>query len=131
MRHFDWQLRLADFVAQRQAMPFCWGSNDCCQFAIGAVHAITGVDHGADIPPYSTALGAARTLEDFGGLMAIASNALGAPVPVICATVGDVVLVHNAGRDLLAICNADTALAPGESGIIVLSITAATAAWKV
>jgi hypothetical protein len=131
MRRSDWQQRFADFFAERRSMPFAWGSNDCCLFAADAVLAMTDVDHAQDLRGYTSALQARRLIEDRGGLAQIATEALGPPVAVVFAAVGDVVLMQNEGRDLLAICNGGVALAPGQNGIAVLGMDAALAAWKI
>jgi hypothetical protein len=132
MRLHDWQLRYADFARERAAMPFAWGANDCCLFAADAVLAMTGVDHGAQLRgTYSTALGAARVLEEHGGVAGLATAALGAALPPALAGVGDVVLVETGGRDALAICNGTSVIGAGESGLVSFGIGAAKAAWRV
>jgi hypothetical protein len=132
MRLPDWQLRFAKFAASRQRMPFAWGSNDCCFFAADAVYAITGEDFGAAWRGrYDSAATAAITLKDCDGLRAVATFALGAEIGIGYASVGDVVLVENAGREMLAICNGTSAIGPGANGITSIDMTAALAAWRV
>ncbi|MBS0427612.1 MAG: hypothetical protein JSR41_10040 [Proteobacteria bacterium] len=131
MRTRNWQAALSTFIAERRSTPFAWGSNDCCLFAADAVHAMTGVDPAAELRGYSSALDAARLVEARGGLARIAAGALGEPVAPVFASVGDVVLIENEGRELLALCNGTTALAPGELGLVVLGMDAAKAAWRV
>lgn len=131
MRMRNWQGALSAFITERRSTPFAWGSNDCCLFAADAVQAMTGVDHAAELRGYGSALEAARLIDARGGLQAIASAALGDPVLPVFASVGDVVLIENEGRELLALCNGTTALAPGELGMAVLGMDAAKAAWKV
>lgn len=120
-------------------MPFLWGTNDCCIFAAAAVSALTGSNPMAAFEPYGTTRGSMRKalrrtlrrLEKAGGLKAIASVYLGEAVPPLMAGVGDVVLVMNAGREMLGVCNGVNVLAPGEKGIVALGMDAATAAWKI
>lgn len=132
MRLIDWQLRFSDFIVKRRAMPFAWGRNDCCLFAADAVFAMTGNDFGGDaLGAYTDAKGALRMTEERGGLRAIASEALGEPVPALRAAVGDVVLLVNDGRELLGICNGTNAIGPGPDGLAVLGMETALAAWKV
>lgn len=131
MRLPDWQLRLAAFYKERASMPFEWGRNDCCMFAADAVAAMTGWDFAAEVEGYTTALQAERVLKARGGLRAVASDALGDPIPPLMATVGDVVLMENEGRELLAICNGTNAIGPGAEGVAVLDMAAALAAWRV
>lgn len=128
----NWQIEFAGFAAARASMPFSWGRNDCYLFAADAVRAMTGHDFAADLRgTYATTGEAARLMVKLGGLAAIASEALGESVSPLLAAVGDVVLCENAGRELLAICNGGTALAPGENGMEVLGMDAAIAAWRV
>lgn len=131
MRLADWQLRYAAYVSSRTGMPFAWGTNDCCTFAAGAVQAVTGKDPMVAVPSYNTALTAARLIEAGGGLKALATALLGQPVAPLVAAVGDVVLLHNEGRELLGICNGINALAPGPAGVVPLEMTDASAAWKI
>lgn len=85
----------------------------------------------ASVPRYDTALEAARLVEEGGGLETLAASFLGASVPPVMAAVGDIVLVINAGRQMLGVCNGANVLAPGEKGIAVLSMETALAAWKI
>ena len=131
MRRVDWQVCLAEFANKRLTMPFEWGRNDCCLFTVDAVLAMTGVDHAEKFRGYSTALAAARIVEKQGGILQLAIDAWGASVSPLRAGVGDVVLVINEGRELLAVCNGTTAIGPGPDGIAVMDMNAAIAAWKI
>lgn len=131
MRVRDWEQRLSAFVAERMQMPFEWGRNDCCLFAADAVKAMTGTDHAAGLRVHTSALEAVRLVEQRGGLRQIATDALGESVSPLMATVGDVVVLVNEGRELLAVCNGGTAIAPGEQGMVALGMDAALAAWRV
>lgn len=128
----DWQARFAELCEERRSTPFAWGSHDCCLWAADCVQAITGNDFAASYRGrYDDAKGAAELLVHAGGVGAIASAALGAPVPVSRATVGDVVLVQQEGRKALAACNGSAALATGPHGLVSIGMDAALAAWKV
>lgn len=131
MRLIDWQVRLSTLAQERSDRPFEWGANDCCLFAADAVLAMTGRDYAAGFRGYNSAAGAMRHVEAEGGMQAIASRALGPPVLPGFAAVGDVVLVNNAGRELLAICNGGTAISPGESGLTAHAMTEAVVCWKI
>ena len=132
MRKQLWQLEFERFVAARQAMPFAWGSNDCATFAADCVLAITGVDVALPaLRTHSTELQAARLLKKHGGVAGIATAALGAPVPVLTAQIGDVVLADAAGHDMLAICNGSTLMAPGPNGLVHLGLDQARQCWRV
>lgn len=131
MRKQDWQARFAAFGKERASMPFEWGRNDCCLFTVDAVLAMTGIDHGAEFRGYRTALAAERILAERGGVRQLAIDAWGEPVSPLMAGVGDVVLVVNEGRELLAICNGTNVLSAGPTGIAVMGMDAAIAAWKI
>jgi len=131
MRKNDWQLRFAEFVQARARMPFAWGSNDCCLFTVDAVQAMTGIDHAATLRGYTTPLAAERILRERGGVRQLAINSWGDPVPPTMAGIGDVVLMVNEGRELLAICNGTCAIGAGPDGIAVMGMDAAVAAWKI
>lgn len=131
MRLPDWQLRLAEFGQARASMPFAWGTNDCCTFAADAVSAMAGRDLRKDFPAYDGALGAARAIEEGGGLQRLAEQLLGASESPKMAGVGDVVLVLNAGREVLGICNGTSVAAPGERGMVMLGMDSAIAAWRI
>lgn len=127
----DHQLRFEAFILNRMHMPFSWGSNDCTTFAADAVEAVTGQRHLPELRDYSTEREAIRLLADYGGVSGIATQALGAPVPVASAQIGDVVLTKAGTRDMLAICNGATCIAPGPAGLVHLSMSTATACWRV
>lgn len=131
MRVRDWQDRFSAYVRERAAVPFAWGTNDCCTFAAGAVEALTGANPMAGVEPYSSEMAAARLILRAGDLRALASQFLGAPVPPLMAAVGDVVLLVNEGRELLGVCNGINALAPSPEGVVALEMSAALSAWKI
>jgi hypothetical protein len=131
MRLPDWQLRLAEFGQARASMPFRWGSNDCCSFAAAAVEAITGANPMADVAPYASEIGALQLISGAGGLRPLVSSFLGEEIAPRMAAVGDVVLVLNAEREMLGICNGTNVLAPGEKRMEAIHMDAAVAAWKI
>mgnify|MGYP000013990542 CR=1 FL=1 len=128
----DWPERLHALLAARKDQPFAWGTHDCCTFAADAVHALTGLDPlGTLRGSYSTAAQAAHRLATLGGLQAVVTDRLGPPVRPVFAAVGDVLLIDNAGRELLAICNGACAVAPGPQGLMTIAAPAIVAAWRV
>ena len=63
----DWPARLHAYIRARHDMPFAWGSQDCCTFAIsGGVEALTGVLLWPDVARPTTEFGAARFLVERG-----------------------------------------------------------------
>lgn len=62
-----WEARLNTYLAERRAMPFAYGSNDCALFAAGAVEAMTGQDPAASFRgAYRSVAGSVRALREIG-----------------------------------------------------------------
>jgi hypothetical protein len=94
-RFENWPARLSDYLAQRQNMPFEWGTNDCIFLAVDCALALTGVDFGAPWRgTYSTKMGAARIIKEHdNSLDSLISSVLGDPIPhALKAMRGDAVL---------------------------------------
>ncbi|WP_369662148.1 hypothetical protein [Variovorax sp. V15] len=116
-----------------------WGTNDCCTHAAAAVEAITGANPMAALEPYGTEAGPRRQalrrllrkLDNAGGLQALVTAHMGEPIQPVMATVGDVVLVRNEGRELLTVCNGVNAMGPGRDGMVALSMQDALVAWRI
>ncbi|MBB3639790.1 DUF6950 family protein [Variovorax atrisoli] len=131
MRLPNWQERFSDFGKARASMPFAWGSNDCCTFAAAAVEAITGKNPMSSVASYTTEIAAMRLVVAAAGLRALACEYLGSSVSPLMAGVGDVVLVENEGREMLAVCNGANVMAPSKLGMVALDMSAAKAAWRI
>ena len=132
MRKHTWQIDFERFVAERLALPFAWGVNDCCTFAAHGVLALTGVDVALpELRSHTSELQAARLLKKHGGVAGIATAALGEPVPVLSANVGDVVLIDTGTGDTLALCNGGTCMAPGPQGLVSFGMDLARLCWRV
>ena len=131
MRLPDWHARLIALIAERQAQPFAWGGMDCCLWVADAVHAMTGVDHAASVRAhYSTARGARSVLRHFGGLDGAAARA-GPPIGPLFAAAGDIGIVHDGERNLLAVCIGEHWMTTGRTGLGTLPFTAGRRAWRV
>jgi len=156
-----WPLLLDQAIEAARQRPFAWGTHDCCSFAAGVVHALTGHDAFAQFTAsfgvYTDERGALRALAAAGGVAAIATGQLGDPVPVPQARRGDVVMVMMAapvspasvapaapdaapddatratrpGRPSLAVCVGTRCVAPGPEGLVWLPLREATCAWRV
>lgn len=132
MRFQDWPERLADIIYRKHAIPFAWGSHDCCAFAAAVVLELTGDDHFAPFAGgYSTALEAARVLKQHDGVSGIATAALGEPIAPLEAGRGDIVMVTTEHGDTLAVCLGDRCAAPGLDALQYLPMSAAVTAWRV
>jgi hypothetical protein len=127
----NWPTALAAEIAARLALPFAWGSNDCCQFVAACVHAMTGESFAPRFGKYHTELGASRILSRAGGLASLVSDVLGEPISVMWARRGDIVLVREHDRSLLAIVDGERWLAPAPEGLASGYVLSAHMAWKV
>ena len=126
-----WHQRLDALVSTSLRLPFAWGVHDCCLFAANWVLAATGTDPAADVRgTYSTAAQASALVQRLGGLQALGARA-GAAVAPLLAQAGDVGLVHDGERDLLAVCTGPHWVAPTRRGLAVLPFNTATLAWRV
>lgn len=132
-RKIYWQLEFEKVVSEHKDKPFVWGEHDCVLWAANTVLAITGFDPAEGFrDSYSTALGAAKLLKDFGGMEALVTTKLERePVAPAFANVGDVLIVLQGEDPMLAVCNGETMLAPGALGLVALPTLSALKAWKV
>ena len=126
-----WRKSLDAFITSRLNEPFKWGTNDCVMFAADAIIAMGGEDHAKQVRgTYSTAIEAERMLKDMGGLLRLASSA-GTERPPLMSVSGDVGLVSDGDRQLLAVCIGTAWIAPGATGLSVIPFESAVAAWSV
>lgn len=127
----NWQALLCDFITARMHVPFSWGLQDCCLFAADAKTAATGSDPAQNIRgSYSDAKSAARTVRRLGGMRAIGDNAFGSPVDPVSASLGDIGLVENEGRECLAVFGGQFFHAPAERGLTILPVEQCKRAWR-
>ena len=126
----DWEARLSAFVAERVAMPFEWGVNDCGLFAAGVIDAVTGEDFGKPWRgKYKTEAGAAKALKrrGFDDVTGPVTQAVGEPVAPAFARRGDIV---SEGQNL-GVMWAGGALFLSEGGLVLFRGLAFVRAWRV
>jgi hypothetical protein len=131
-RRDNWPKLLAQFIEARRAQPFAWGSNDCCTFAADWVEICTGEDYAkAWRGRYTSALGAARVLDEAGGVEALV-DALGLQrIGPKLAGRGDIV-AQEAGRGMtLGICLGETTAFAAKAGLLFGPITNVETAWRI
>lgn len=127
----DWPERLDAYVREAQTQPFVWGTHDCCTFAADWVLAITGVDPmGPWRGEYRTASGAQRLTQERGGLDALVTEALGAPIATAFAQRGDVVMGEGVLGPTMGIVLGVSAAFPGVDGIEQRLIAADWKVWR-
>lgn len=128
----DWPARLSELVVRAHTQPFRWGIQDCCLWAADAVQALTGHDPAADLRGrYADAKGALCALQAQGGLMGAGQRAgvlLAAPA---YARDGDIALVHDGRRPMLAVQAGGVWLVAATNGLHALPAGAARMAWGV
>lgn len=133
MRQVNWLESLLSFVESRRGSPHVWGKNDCCLFAADAILAMTGIDHAADFRgTYSTEAQANEIIGRYGSLDAFLTHFLGEPAGPVCARRGDVVtfLAPN-GLECVGVCLGTSIACPGDAGLNILPMSAATKSWRV
>ncbi len=134
MRRFeDWPRRLAAAIEAARGRPFSWGEHDCALFAAGVVRELTGEDLAASFRGrYRSKAEAVAILGARGGLEAVATSALGAPLgtPAL-AQRGDVVLVQTDEGLALGICCGPHAAVTGPQGLAFAPMPAWLKAWRV
>ena len=127
----DWQSRLGALLAERLAMPFAWGENDCCTFACDCVQAISGHDPAAGLRDHRTAQAAATALAGLGGVKGAADARLGPRITPLLAQVGDVGLGVLEGRETLLVCVGDAWVGPAKDGMARLPFESVPdTAWR-
>ena len=103
-RLLDWRERLDALINHYRTAPMVWGQTDCCQFALAAVRALTGVDHAHLFPAYSSEREALEIIVKAGGVAALVRTALGESKHPSRARHGDIVLGDWGTGDALGVC---------------------------
>jgi hypothetical protein len=129
-RLHDWPEALANYIESRRNEPFQYGVNDCCQFAAGAVTAITG-ENPAIRWQYRNEVGAMRLIIEAGGIGALVTQAVGEAVHPSQAGRGDVVLAEFSEGPTLGVCIGRECVFVSSRGMLFMPRTVATAAWKI
>ena len=128
----DWPDRLSVLVARAHTQLFTWGSHDCCMWAADAVQALTGHDPAADLRGrYADAPSAMHTLRAVGGLLGAGRRTGVRLAGPGYARDGDVALVHDGRRPMLAVRVGDVWMAAATRGLMALPTGAARMAWGV
>lgn len=127
-----WIERLNLWLMATEHTPFVWGRHDCCLFAADGVEVLTGWDAMADLRgKYDSERGAYRLIAAAGGLDRLVTERMGPAIATTLAQRGDVVMVHQGDRELLALCLGPMWAAAGTDGRVLGPMTAAAAAWSV
>lgn len=131
-RSEDWPERLDAYVQRCARTPFQYGVHDCCTMASDWVMECTGVDPMiAWRGEYRTATGARRLIEKAGGLEAMVSSMLGAPIPAAFAQRGDVIMMDLSLGQTMGIVLGTNAAFPGLDGVEFRLIALDSKVWKI
>lgn len=129
-----WPRLLDEYLRACALTPFAWGRHDCWTFGFDGVEIVTKHNYMADVRgSYDTALGAARILQENGGMLAMLVHRLGIPLanPAM-AQRGDLVLFDTGCHgQALALCMGPHLAAVGRDGVVYAPMNAATTAWRV
>jgi hypothetical protein len=132
LRKENWPDLLAEYVDKRRKEPFAWGSNDCCLFAADWVQACTGTDYAsAWRGRYTGKLGAARFLDEAGGLGALVDSLGMERVLPSQAGRGDVVMQEAGRGPSLGICLGASTAFVNDNGLIFGAIKKVEKAWRI
>lgn len=132
-RHDTWPALLTTFIEERRALGFIWGANDCCLFAADWVRMATGQDFADGIRGrYFSALGAARVLKQYGGVVGLTERHAGLQRGTLTtAQRGDLLAHQMPGGLALGICLGAVGAYVGRDGIKFAPAADAAAVWKV
>lgn len=131
MRVTNWREELDAVFAAAHGRKFRWGYHDCLQHAARCVAAVTGYDARILFPRYQTKTEADAILEREGGIRALIIRALGEPVHVSRAGVGDVVLFSLPHGLQPAVCMGLESFAPGRRRLVPYKTATAIDAWVI
>lgn len=114
----NWPTLLTRFIEERRAMPFAWGSNDCCLFAADWILQATGCDIAERFRGhYNSALGAHRFVAEGGGVENLIANAGAKRLPASFAQRGDLVSMDNGDGVALGVCVGHLSAFVGKNGL--------------
>lgn len=138
MKHLrlpDWEPRLIAYLDAKRQLPHDWTSNNCAQLCAGAIEAMTGETLGLDLG-FADEAAATAYLAERGGMEALVTAQLGAPLKgVLLAKIGDVLMAH-AGADpaqplILGVCISHHGAFVALDGLSRLRLGACVRAWRV
>lgn len=125
----------AAYIEQASEREFDWDSANCAHFVSVWVQQVEGRDALKGLADnVGSRLGAARRIEELGGLVQAATDLMGRnPIPVSLGRTGDLVCIRLVGdRQLLGLCAGRTAVFLTEgSGCVHVEMDTVLAAWPV
>jgi hypothetical protein len=129
-RLHDWPQRLDEYIASRKNEPFSYATHDCCQFAAGAVEAVTG-ENPSIRWQYRNEVGADRLIREAGGIDGLVTQALGEPCHPSQAGRGDIVLAELEQGPTVGVCVGRECVFAAQVGLSYRPRSVILQAWKV
>ena len=125
MRRLDWEKQLATTIDDHD-LPFHYGKNDCCLFALDIVYAITG-RHLEHSYAWSNSREALSILHKTGGVVNIVDAMLARTDRLMR---GDIVSIKQEGKDCLGVCMGAVSAFVTPGGIIYKKLPADFIGWR-
>ncbi len=137
-----WEVRLINYLAERQDMSFLWGWHDCCHFSCSGL-AVQGIRNPMqNLRQYKTARGAAGMIQRLGGSLDAAATELSAGVglheiaPAFagrgCPVLAEVETPWGSVEPALGLVGIDGSLAlfAGTDGLVTRPLSECRRAWS-
>jgi len=128
----DWRPRLIALVEDRRDRPYQYGETDCACFALDAIETITGVRHFDGVERPRNWIGAAKFMMSRGwsGIDEMMDSIL-EPVDPKETVIGDLVAFRSNAELHLAVRAGDSALTPGDNGLMTIDRERWSLGWKI
>ena len=126
MRCNDWEKRLVSTIQAHDA-PFAWCGNDCCQFALDVVEAVTG-RHVAHDYRYTNKRGALMLMKRAGGVVGIVDGILNRTDRPMR---GDIVADEYEGKFCLGVCLGAVSAFISPVGMEYKPLSNLSIAWRI
>jgi hypothetical protein len=130
----NWPGLLFAYLKECEERRFEWGRHDCAHFAARWMETLGYAEPLAGFGAWSTSLGAARVQKKHGDFQtAVAGRMAGLGCPAVaplCARRGDVALVKEGRRFALGVVVGAHVACPARTGVVMIPINMAVAAWR-
>tara|TARA_Y100000114_G_scaffold77252_1_gene70953 strand:- start:565 stop:987 length:423 start_codon:yes stop_codon:yes gene_type:complete len=132
----DWQIHLHNYLRDNRDRDFKWGDWDCCVFADGAIHSISGVHVIPEELKWTNESDAMESIQKYGRTFANAikkaARASGLePIDNAQITAGDLCVYMNDNEEVCGICDGYALVSPAEQGYAFNRCDTVRIAWRV
>jgi hypothetical protein len=131
-------MELQELLAEYETATFEYGTLDCCLFVANIIRDMGGRDLAANYRgTYSTELGAAKIILNYGGLRRMWGAHLGSYHPMWAVKVGDVVYINpeaiepDSINEMVGIYDGEQVWYIAEDGLISADLSIAQGCWNV